>query len=189
MPPVTGDAYLLGVDFGTLSARAVVVRALDGTVAGAASHDYRNGVIDERLPASGEPLPPSWALQDPDDWLDAIWTAVPAAIAEAGIDPDLVVGIGTDFTASTPLPVTRDGTPLCKIPSYSARPHAYPKLWKHHAAQQQADRVTSTAAARGESWLARYGGRISSEWARGACRCSRRPAPSGAADRWIEAAD
>ena len=105
-------------------------------------------MIDRVLPATGAPLPPSWALQDPQDWLDALWTAVPAAVADAGIDPGTIVGIGTDFTASTPLPVTRDGTPLCKLARFVDRPHAYPKLWKHHAAQQQAERVTAVAAER-----------------------------------------
>ena len=89
---------------------------------------------------------------------------MPAALAAAGVDPATVVGIGTDFTASTPLPVLRDGTPLCKLDGFADRPHAYPKLWKHHAAQPQAERVTAVAAERGEPWLARYGGRISSEW-------------------------
>src|SRR5262245_55899114 len=156
--------HVAGIDFGTLSARAVVVSAADGTVLGSATHAYRHGVIDRELPATGEALPPSWALQDPGDWVEALWTAVPAAVEAAGIAPASVVGIGTDFTASTPLPVTRDGTPLCRVDGFAHRPHAYPKLWKHHAAQQQAERVTSVAAERGEPWLARYGGRISSEW-------------------------
>ena len=78
--------------------------------------------------------------------------------------PEAIVGIATDFTASTPMPVLRDGTPLCEVEGFRERPHAYPKLWKHHAAQAQAERVTGLAAERGEAWLARYGGRISSEW-------------------------
>ena len=84
--------------------------------------------------------------------------AVPAAIAEAGVDPADVIGIATDFTASTPLPVLADGTPLCELPEFRDRPHAYVKLWKHHAAQPQADRINAVAAERGEPWLARYGG-------------------------------
>src|SRR6478752_2348757 len=115
--------FVVGIDFGTLSARAVVVSAADGTVVGAATQDYAHAVIDRQLPATGEELPPSWALQDPADWLEALWTAVPAALAESGIDPGDVVGIGTDFTASTPLPTLRDGTPLCKLGAFAGRPH------------------------------------------------------------------
>ncbi len=85
-------------------------------------------------------------------------TAVPEAVAAAGVDPASVIGIATDFTASTPLPVTADGTPLCELPEFADRPHAYVKLWKHHAAQGQADRINDLARERAESWLPRYGG-------------------------------
>ena len=91
-------------------------------------------------------------------------TAVPAALAAAGVDPADVIGIGTDFTACTVLPTTADGTPLCELPEFADRPHAYVKLWKHHAAQPQADRINALADERGEPWLPRYGGLISSEW-------------------------
>ena len=158
------DDCVIGVDFGTLSGRALVVRAADGAELGSAVHEFAHGVIDDVLPASGAELPPSWALQDPEDYLDVLREAVPAAVRAAGIAPDRVVGIATDFTASTPLPVLRDGTPLCRVDGLADRPHAYPKLWKHHAAQRQADRINAVASDRGEPWLARYGGRISSEW-------------------------
>src|SRR5262249_42785126 len=67
-------------------------------------------------------------------------------------------------TASAPLRGTRGGTPLCRFPGLARRPHAYVKLWKHHAAQGQADRINAVARERGEPWLARYGGKISAEW-------------------------
>ena len=118
-------------------------------------------------------------------------TAVPAAVQAAGVDPGSIVGIATAFTASTPLPVLRDGTPLCRLERFGLRAHAYPKLWKHHAAQEQADRITAVAADRGEPWLARYGGRISSEWefAKALQVLDEAPDIYAAADRWIEAAD
>ncbi len=184
-------ACVIGVDFGTLSGRAVVVRAADGAELGAAVHEYRHGVMDAVLAASGEPLPPDWALQDPQDYRDVLATAVPAAVSAAGIDPASVIGIGTDFTASTPLPVTSDGTPLCELPGLAGRPHAYPKLWKHHAAQPQADRINAVAHRRGEPWIARYGGKISSEWqyAKALQVLEEDPEIYALADRWIEAAD
>ena len=116
---------------------------------------------------------------------------MPAAVARAGSTPATIVGIGTDFTASTPLPVTRDGTPLCRLARFTDRPHAYPKLWKHHAAQPQAERVTAVAAERGETWLARYGGRISSEWqfAKALQVLEEDREVYDATERWIEAAD
>ena len=183
-------SYVVGVDFGTLSARAVVVDARDGAEVGSAVHDYRHGVMDRILAATGAELPPQWALQDPDDYLEALAAAVPEAVRNAGVSADEVVGIGTDFTASSPLPVIADGTPLCKVPGFEDRPHAYVKLWKHHA-QHQADRVNAVAEQRGELWLARYGGRISSEWefAKALQVLEEDPEAYERMDRWLESAD
>jgi L-ribulokinase len=185
------DHCVVGIDFGTLSGRAVVVRVADGAELGAAAHEYRHGVMDESLVWSGVALPPDWALQDPADYTDVLQHAVPAAVADAGIDPHQVVGIGTDFTACTVLPARADGTPLCHLPQFRARPHAYPKLWKHHASQPQADRINAVASERGEPWLARYGGRISAEWefAKALQLLEEDPEIYRHADRWIEAAD
>lgn len=181
----------IGIDFGTLSARAVVVRAHDGEELGSAVHEYPHAVIERTLPSSGAELPPQWALQDPGDWVQALQIAVPAAVAAAGVRPEEVVGIATDFTASTPLPVLADGTPLCRLPELADRPHAYPKLWKHHAAQRQADRINALAEERGEPWLARYGGRISSEWefAKALQVLEEDPEVYARMDRWVEGAD
>jgi L-ribulokinase len=184
-------ACVVGVDFGTLSGRALVVRVSDGAELGTATHDYRHGVMDATLAATGEALPPDWALQDPEDYRDVLREAVPAALADAGVAPGQVIGIGTDFTACTVLPVTADGTPLCQLPGLAGRPHAYVKLWKHHAGQPQADRINALAHERGEPWIARYGGRISSEWqyAKGLQLLEEDPEIYHRADRWIEAAD
>ncbi|WP_318784610.1 ribulokinase [Actinomadura algeriensis] len=179
---------MVGVDFGTLSGRAVVVRVADGAELGSAVHEYAHGVIEERLPG-GDRLPPGWALQSPEDWRDVLRHAVPAAVAAAGVAPADIIGIGTDFTACTVLPTAADGTPLAE--RHPDRPHAWPKLWKHHAAQPHADRINALAAERGEPWLARYGGKISSEWewAKGLQLLEEDPETYAAADRWIEAAD
>jgi len=185
------ERYVVGVDFGTLSGRAVVVRAADGAELGDAEHLYPHGVMSEELAATGAPLAPNWALQDPDDYIEVLREAVPAAVAAAGIDPAAVVGIGTDFTACTVLPVLADGTPLCRVQEWRAHPHAWVKLWRHHAAQGQADRVTDVAAARAEPWLGRYGGRISSEWefAKALQILEEDPDVYAAMDRFVEAAD
>jgi L-ribulokinase len=185
------DGCVVGIDFGTLSGRALVVRVADGAELGSAVHEYKHGVMDAVLTSTGRPLPPDWALQDPEDYLDVLRTAVPAAVADAGIDASQVIGIGTDFTACTVLPVLADGTPLCKFAELMDRPHAYPKLWKHHASQPQADRITELARSRGEPWLARYGGKISAEWqfAKALQLLEEDPDVYQLAQRWIEAAD
>ncbi|GAA4877062.1 ribulokinase [Kitasatospora terrestris] len=185
------ESYVVGIDFGTLSGRAVVVRVRDGEELGTAVHPYAHAVIEERLPGSGLRLPPDWALQHFEDWREVLREAVPAAVAAAGVDPSAVVGIATDFTACTVLPVLADGTPLAELAQWAGRPHAWPKLWKHHAAQGQADRINALARARGEKWIHRYGGRISAEWqyAKALQVLEEDPAVYAACERWIEAAD
>jgi L-ribulokinase len=184
------DRYVVGIDFGTLSGRALVVRVSDGAEVGTALHEYAHGVMDESLP-DGTRLPPDWALQEPEDYRDVLRIAVPEAVAAAGVDPASIVGIGTDFTACTALAVLADGTPLCHLPGLADRPHAYAKLWKHHAAQPQADRITELARERKEPWIGRYGGRISSEWqfAKALQLLEEDTELYDKAERWIEAAD
>jgi len=188
---VQQETYVVGVDYGTLSGRALVVRLSDGEELGTAMHDYPHGVMDATLAATGEKLPPEWALQVPQDYREVLQKAVPAAIAAAGIDPSQVVGIATDFTASTPMPVLADGTPMCEVPGFENRPHAYVKLWKHHAGQAQADRINALARERGEEWLPRYGGFISSEWeyAKALQLVEEDPEIFERMDHWVEAAD
>lgn len=182
-------SYVVGVDFGTLSGRAVVVRVGDGAELGSGVHAYAHGVIDRKL--HDQPLPPDWALQAPGDYLDVLRNAVPAAVADAGIDPAEVIGLATDFTACTVLPTLADGTPLSDLGEFQDRPHAYVKLWKHHAAQPQADRITGLAAARDEPWLRRFGGLISSEWelAKALQVLEEDPELWAATRYWVEAAD
>ncbi len=185
------DSVVVGVDFGTLSGRAVVVRVSDGAELGTAEYAYPHGVITDRLPGTAGDLEPETALQHPRDYEEVLRNAVPEALRLAGVQPGRVAGIGTDFTSCTFLPVTADGTPLCLLPGLADRPHAWPKLWRHHAAQPEADEVTALAAERGEPWLARYGGRISSEWQFAKALQVLRDDPDvyARADRWIEAAD
>ena len=116
-----GEQYVIGVDFGTLSGRALVVRVGDGAEVGTAVTEYPHGVIERELPGGGE-LPPDWALQVPDDYVAVLRQAVPAAVRAAGVDPADVIGIGTDFTACTILPVFADGTPLCEVLEYAGPP-------------------------------------------------------------------
>jgi L-ribulokinase len=130
-------------------------------------------------------------LQDPADWIAVLREAVPAVIERAGIDPSEIVGIGTDTTACTVLPCLHDGTPLCTLDEHRDRPHAWPKLWRHHAAQPQADRINALAEERGEPWLARYGGKLSSEWelAKALQLLEEDPDIYEAAECWVEFAD
>lgn len=185
------EKYTIGVDFGTESGRALVVRVSDGKQIADAVYPYPDGVIDECLPNTSIKLPPEWALQNPDDYIGVFQNAVPQALAASGVDPNDVIGIATDFTACTMLPTMADGTPLCRLEEWRDNPHAWVKLWKHHAAQPEADKINETAREMGEKWLDRYGGKISSEWFFSKVLQILDEAPEiyHAAERFIEAAD
>jgi L-ribulokinase len=194
VPDLTSDLsnkYVIGVDYGTLSGRALLVRVSDGAEIATAVYEYPHAVIEEKLPTSGAKLPPDWALQVPSDYVDVLKITVPAVLKESGIDPKLVIGITTDFTACTVLPVKSDGTPLCELPEFSKNPHAFVKLWKHHSAQPHADRINELAHTRKEPWISRYGGKISSEWefAKALQVLEEAPEIYQAMDKWVEAAD
>ena len=153
----------LGLDFGTESVRALIV-ALDGTELGSAAAKYRHGQITQTLPGTGESLPADFALQHPRDWINASSTAVQKAMKQARLDASQIVGIGVDFTSCTMLPAHLDGTPLCLTDRFAGEKYAWPKLWKHHGAKSQTDRINDLARKRNEPWLARYGGTIGLEW-------------------------
>ena len=188
---MSANKYVIGVDYGTLSGRALLVRVSDGAEIATAVHEYRHAVIEDVLPTSGKKLPPDWALQVPSDYVEVLKVTVPAVLHSSGINPNDVIGIATDFTACTVLPVTADGTPLCELSQFKDEPHAYIKLWKHHSAQPHADRINELAHARGEKWISRYGGKISSEWefAKALQVLEESPSVYESMRYWIEAAD
>jgi len=188
---MSGTKYCIGIDYGTLSGRVLLVEAATGREIATSVTPYPHGVIEDKLPGTGIRLGYDWALQDPADYVRVLERSVPEVIREAGIAPADVIGIGVDFTSCTILPVKRDGTPLCKLKEFHTNPHAWVKLWKHHAAQPQANRLNETAAARGEAFLARYGGKISSEWMIPKLMEILHDAPEvyAAADRFMEAGD
>jgi L-ribulokinase len=160
---MSSSSVALGLDFGTESVRALLVD-LEGNEHGSAVVDYAHGQITERLPTTGELLPPDFALQHPIDWIDSAATAVRTALEAGQIDPRRVLSIGVDFTSCTMLPTLADGTPLCVDPRWAAEKFAWPKLWKHHGAKAQTDRFNAVARERKEPWLDRYGGTIGLEW-------------------------
>jgi L-ribulokinase len=153
------NKYSIGVDFGTLSGRAVLVDVKSGEIVSQAVKEYTHGVMDRCLP-SGKKLGDDWALQHPTDYLEVLYETIPKVIAQSGVDKNDVIGISTDFTACTLIPVKSDGTPLCFLPEYRNNPHAYVKLWNHHAARDKASKLNEIARQRGEKWLDNYGGRI-----------------------------
>lgn len=183
--------YAIGVDYGTQSGRAVLVDLSNGAEIAEHVTPYTHHVIDEKLPVSGIKLEYDWALQHPLDYIEVLELSVQAVMKESGIDPTDVIGLGIDFTACTMLPIDEAGQPLCVQDAYKDNPHSWVKLWKHHAAQDEANLINELAAQRGEKWVPRYGGKISSEWMMAKAWQILNEAPEiyETADKFVEATD
>lgn len=182
--------YAIGVDYGTLSVRALLVNIETGEEMATSVYEYPHGVMEERIPG-GIKLPSGWALQSPDDYLEGLIITVRDIMRQSKVFPEEVIGIGVDFTSSTIMPVKGDKTPLCLMPEFKDNPHAYVKLWKHHGAEKEAQDIDRIAKERGEKWLSLYGGKVSSEWMIPKILETLRYAPEvyDAADRMMEALD
>ena len=155
--------YALGLDFGTLSVRALLIDIQSGEEKASSVYEYPHGVMETRIP-SGQKLPQNWALQDPQDYLNGLEETIHTIMTQNEIYPEEVIGIGIDFTSSTILPVKNDKTPLCQIKPFENNPHSYVKLWKHHGAENEALMMDEIIKERNEEWISLYGGKTSSEW-------------------------
>lgn len=183
--------YAVGLDFGTNSVRALVVDVQDGRELASAVSDYSCGdrgvVVD--------PGNPHLARQHPADYLAGIEQAVGLALEHAATDGDFsrkhVIGIGVDTTGSTPLPVDASGRALALLPQFEANPNAMAWLWKDHTAHEEAAQITALAADLKPEYLAKCGGRYSSEWFWAKIlHCARvAPGVSAVAASWVEIAD
>ncbi len=183
--------YSVGVDFGTESGRAVLVKVDNGEEVASSVHQYKDGVIDEFLPGTGIRLEPDWALQNPTDYIQTLEKTIPDLLKKSGVNARDIIGIGIDFTSCTMMPTDKRGTPLCLIDEYRNNPHSWVKIWKHHAAQPEADKINEVSRKRREEFLARYGGKYSSEWffSKSLQILDEAPSIYQAADRLIEGAD
>ena len=137
--------YALGLDYGTLSVRALLLDLESCEEAATAVYEYPHGVMTETLP-DGTALPADFALEHPQDFLDGLEVVVREVMK--GVAPEEVVGIGVDITSATVLFTDEKGVPLCLKPEFANRPHAWMKLWKHHGAQEEAARLQKVAEER-----------------------------------------
>jgi L-ribulokinase len=183
--------YAIGVDFGTESGRSVLIDVETGREVASSVHPYASGVITEQLPEGGPKLEPEWVLQDPQDYLDTLRETIPAVLKAGAASPDDVIGMGIDFTSCTMLTTTKDGTPLCFLPQWRKNPHTWVKIWKHHAAQPEADKINLMAETKQQKWLKYYGDKTSSEWffSKAFQILDEAPEVYQAAERLIEAGD
>ncbi len=187
MPP----SYVLGVDFGTNTARAVVVDCADGRIAATSVSEYPSGdhgVITD-------PKDPHLARQHPGDYLVALRASVRGALRAArrrkGFAPERVAGIGVDTTGSTPIPVDAACRPLALDARWKKHPAAQAWLWKDHTAMEEAAAITETARQHAPRYVAPIGGTYSSEWYWSKIWHCLKVAPEvfEAAASWVELAD
>lgn len=155
--------FVLGIDFGTLSARAVLVDVSTGEEVASKECPYEHGVIEgDKLPEI-DPLPPGAARQDPSDYLAALREAVRGALQESGVSNEAVIGLGIDFTSCTILPTRADGRPLCWDPEFRRRPDAWVHLWKDQTAQHEASVMTQRAREQEQAFLYDFGNKVSAD--------------------------
>ena len=138
--------YVIGLDYGTLSCRAVLARCKDGEIIADAVKPYTHQVMKELLPDGKTALERNWALEHPGDYLESMEDTIRSVMEQGKVPKEDVIGIGIDFTSCTMMPVDQEGVPFCMKEGYESRPHAYAKLWKHHAAQYEADKINQVLA-------------------------------------------
>ena len=156
--------FTLGVDFGTNSVRALVVRCSDGAEFGSRVVDYPSGAQGVLL----DPKDGLLARQHPGDYLFGLEESITGALAEAGrkpdFDPSKVLGIGLDSTGSSPIPVDAQNRPLALSDRWRANLDAQCWLWKDHTGWREAARITELCAKLRPQYIAKCGGVYSSEW-------------------------
>lgn len=155
--------YAIGLDFGTLSARAIAVDVKTGKEAAISVYGYQDMVIDACLPGTNIEVPLGSALQNPQDYVEALEGLLKDIVTDKGIAPNEVVGIGVAFTSCTLLSLDENFHPLCFDDRFRNNPHSWAKLWKHHSTQKYAQELHRTAMMRNEDFLARCGKKVSEE--------------------------
>ena len=182
--------YTIGIDFGSLSARATLVDVRDGREIASSECAYAHGVMSE-ADVSGAPALDTTALQHPDDYLEALVSVTHGVLNESGVSPEEIGALAIDFTSSSMMPILSDGTPVCKLEKFKNEPHAYVKMWKHHGGIAEAERITKVAAEQFPRLIEPYSGVISCEWCFAKIYETLNKAPEvyEAADRFVEAGD
>jgi len=157
--------YTIGLDYGTNSARCVVVNVANGNEIGTSIFGYPTGKAGIIL----DPKDANVARQNPADYIKAIKNTVKGALKQASktdkkFSLEKVIGIGVDTTGSTPIPVDKNGTPLAFSPKFKNNPNAMAWLWKDHTSYKEAAQITELAKKTHPEYLAKCGGTYSSEW-------------------------
>jgi L-ribulokinase len=183
--------FVIGLDYGTNSVRALIVNTANGHEAAESVWVYEHGAQGVVLGRD-----PNLARQHPADYIKGAEITIKQALARAkksvrGFKPGQVMGIGVDTTGSTPLPVDESGRPLANSKRFAKNPAALAWLWKDHTGTVEAAEITALAAQIRPQYLAKCGGTYSSEWFFSKIlHCLRaHPEVFDAAHSWVELAD
>lgn len=183
--------FTLGIDYGTNSVRALVVRCADGAELGSCVVPYPSGQEGVLLAPRDHHL----ARQHPGDYLFGLAKSVKGALVAAkkarGFSPVKVIGLGVDTTGSSPIPVDAKNVPLALNPKWRKNPHAQCWLWKDHTSHREAAQITALAAQHRPQFIAKCGNTYSSEWFWSKLWHCRNVAPKvfAAAYSWVELCD
>jgi L-ribulokinase len=184
--------YAIGLDYGTNSCRSLIVNLESGAEVATHVFNYPSGEMGVWVDAKD----PNVARQHPKDYLIGLETILAEAVKKAAVSDkdfsaDKVIGIGIDTTGSTPLPVTKEGTPLAFLPEFKDNLAAMTWLWKDHTSYAEAAEITEKAKALRPQYLAKCGGTYSSEWFWSKLLHCKRSAPEvfNAAFSWVEICD
>ncbi|MBI1225993.1 MAG: ribulokinase [Bacteroidetes bacterium] len=152
--------YVIGLDYGSDSVRAVLIDAGNGAELASSVHYYQRWKAGKYCDPSINQF-----RQHPLDHIEGLENTIKAVVKESGVAPESVRGICVDTTGSSPIAVAKDGTPLCMVPGFGENPNAMMVLWKDHTAIAEAEEINTLARSWGGEDFTKYeGGIYSSEW-------------------------
>ena len=157
---MASTTYVIGLDYGTDSVRAVLVDTANGQEMATSVFEYprwRQGRYCE--PATNQ------FRQHPSDHLEGLEHTLREVVQLSGVPAEQIKGICIDTTGSSPIPVTREGIPLSLTPGFESNPNAMMVLWKDHTAIREAEEINTLAhGGTGPDYTKYVGGIYSSEW-------------------------
>ena len=155
-----GEAYVIGVDYGTDSVRSVLADAYNGQEVASSVFYYPRWKQGKYCDAAINQF-----RQHPLDYVEGLETTIKNCLQKAGVEAaSKVRAISVDTTGSTPVAVDETGTPLALTPGFEENPHAMFVLWKDHTATKEAAEINQHAKTNGDNYLQFVGGIYSSEW-------------------------
>ena len=155
-----GEAYVIGVDYGTDSVRSVVVDAANGSEIASSVFYYPRWKDGKYCKAAINQF-----RQHPLDYVEGLEATIKECLKKAGADvANKVKGVSIDTTGSTPVAVDASGTPLSLKKGFEENPNAMFVLWKDHTATGEAEEINNLAEKHETNFLQFVGGIYSSEW-------------------------